>query len=522
MKTNITKNIFMALALSCCLTACEKFLDVQPVGKLIPTEVVQFENLLNNSNTLGSYFMFDNNNGCSYAALGDNIQVSENQLKYQYIGTFPNLDILAAWTYQFPIYNPNSSPMGWSYTWQSIAYFNNVIDGIRGLGADDEYARGVIAQAMIGRAWAYMNYTLCYGPAYDPATANDKKVLPLRTSGDPTQENGPLATTAEIFKQIKEDLDYACENAPERTLTACRGNKTAAYALRAEYNMYIRDFEAMRADAEKAWSLALAAEGSVDKLIYNYSDQNFYYEKVTSVDPGLGEDERLYMEFRGPDTDYNQTTNIELLLYRNTPSGYSRQKYYPSEEWKALFDKDNDWRWLQWAMMAEGFSTTIGSDKYQDGVVLNYLRDQYMKTTQGMTYPLLLLEKAEAEARTGKTSQALESLNTLRKYRYKGTSTNLPNGGSLSQDQLLEEILKERRREQPLISFNRTLDIKRFALDTGKPWCKTSITHKSGSYTYSANVSDPIFQSLPIDNGIIKYNPQWGLEINENTFEPYN
>ena len=64
-------------------SACSDFLDVKPVGKLIPTEVGQYENLLNNSFTVGHHFL-DGYWGCPMAYLGDNIQVSENQAKYDY------------------------------------------------------------------------------------------------------------------------------------------------------------------------------------------------------------------------------------------------------------------------------------------------------------------------------------------------------------------------------------------------------------------------------------------------------
>ena len=136
-----------------------------------------------------------------------------------------------------------------------------------------------------------------------------------------------------------------------------------------------------------------------------------------------------------------------------------------------------------------------------------------------------MIEKAEAEARTGNTSAALQSLNTLRKYRYnygEGVSTDLKNGSSLSADQLLNEILTERRRELPLVSFQRTLDLKRYAFDSGKPWSKTVIEHKIGSKTFSKSITDDYFKSIPIDNPIIEYNPQWGLQVNSKTFEPYN
>ena len=92
----------------------------------------------------------------------------------------------------------------------------------------------------------------------------------------------------------------------------------------------------------------------------------------------------------------------------------------------------------------------------------------------------------------------------------------------MSQDQLLNEILTERRREQPLVSFQRTLDLKRYAQDAGKPWSKDIIVHKIGEKTYSKSINDAYYQSLPIDNAILQYNPQWGIAENNSLFEPYN
>ena len=62
---------------------CHDFLDVKPVGKLIPTEVEEFENILNNTYTVDWYYM-DNNKGTLLASLGDNLQISENSANYNY------------------------------------------------------------------------------------------------------------------------------------------------------------------------------------------------------------------------------------------------------------------------------------------------------------------------------------------------------------------------------------------------------------------------------------------------------
>ncbi len=514
------KIIYLTLALCAGLfTSCDSFLDVKPVGKMIPTEVSQFENLLNNTTTIDHFFMTDNNGGCFYAMMGDNLWISENQKNYNYTATFPNLDILAAAIYHTPVMDPTSTPMHWQYTYRAIGYFNNVIDGVSGIDTESSYAKGVIAQAMAGRAWIYMNFVLCYGPMYDPAGANDTPVIPLRTSGDPTASNGPLKTTAEIFKQVKDDLDFACDNAPLTSTNACRVDRACAYALRAEYHMFIRDWENMKKDAQEAWRLALANRGSVDNMIYDYAD--FYYVALTEIDPPAGCSPEYYMTLKGPDTDFDQTSNRELLLYREMPNAASTSKYYPSEEWIANMDKEKDLRWKKFVYTVEGFTKNIGDAVYNDGLVQLDFRGSQLASTQALTYPLLLLIKAEAEARTNSLSDALNSLNTLRKYRYDGDDTDLPGGASLLQDQLINEILKERRREQPLISFQRTLDLKRYALDGNKPWVKQTITHKVGDKTYSKQITDPYFQSLPIDNAIINHNPSWGLETNPTLFEPY-
>ena len=47
-----TKYLLPLVLLGATVASCDDYLDVKPVGKMIPTEVSQFENLLNNTNTL--------------------------------------------------------------------------------------------------------------------------------------------------------------------------------------------------------------------------------------------------------------------------------------------------------------------------------------------------------------------------------------------------------------------------------------------------------------------------------------
>ena len=285
-------------------------------------------------------------------------------------------------------------------------------------------------------------------------------------------------------------------------------------SIRQEYNT-IAD---MLADSKKAWELALEnVGGDVDKLIYNFSD--FSYDESKPVDPEEGCDKEYWMDFLGPDNDFDQTVNRENLLYRIAPYGSSNSRFYPSEDWKSIFDKEHDLRWKLFALKAPGYSGNKSGVSFNDGPRVIYTRADNLSNTQAYTHPLLLLMKAEAEARTGDYTAALADLNILRKYRYTGDGIEL---SGLTGDALLEEILKERRREQPLVSIQRTIDLKRYALDAGKPWSKQTIEHQCGNKTYTKSITDAYFQSLPIDNAILEYNPQWGIGINTDNYEPYN
>jgi hypothetical protein len=155
-----------------------------------------------------------------------------------------------------------------------------------------------------------------------------------------------------------------------------------------------------------------------------------------------------------------------------------------------------------------------------DGIRRYNLRGSKLMNNAGLTYPDLLLMRAEALARTGNLTGALADLNTLRSFRYdNSTSTDLPGGASLPADDLLVEILKERRLEQPFESFQRTIDLKRYVLDAGKPWSKTTVVHQLGTQTFSAPINDEYF-SLPIDNPVISLNPAWGLTPNTTPWVP--
>lgn len=515
MQTKYLNTVLLAV-LVLLVSSCKKYLDVKPVGKLIPTKGEELENLLNNNNTLDYHFI-DNNRGSYYALLGDNFQLSENQAKYLYVSTHPNIDRYAAYTFYLPYENPNKPQYAWDWgIYRALGLFNNVIEGVKELpgASESDLGKLISAQAKAGRAWSMMVGTIGYGPMYDPAGSNDSKVLPYRTSANPGDANPALSTTAEAFALIEQDLKEALTAAPTNVGNPSRANVSAVHALLAQLYMFKRDWSKMAEHAKEAWNRSLTIKGGVDNMIYNLNE--FSYKPNPNASPSPGTDVEVALELQGPDLLLGQSNNRENLFVRRSASGTG---HYPSQEFLDLFDKTTDRRYKLFALKTLGYSTTVANVKYDDGVVTKYYRDSKMLGSQGITYPELLLMKAEAAARLNDLGAALTDLNLLRKYRYSGATTDLVNGAALGQDALLFEILKERRRELPIGTFQRVFDIKRYVLDNGKPWSKTSIVHQVGTKTYTGLVNNTNF-TMRISNNVINLNKHWGLTPWTGTYDP--
>lgn len=520
MKKQYLNTTFLVI-LGLLLSSCKKFLDVKPVGKLIPSKVEDFENILNNPSTIGYHFI-DNNNGTYYAFLGDNFQLSVNEANYQYTSTHPNIDRYAAYTFYTPYENPGEPQFTWTNIYKALGLFNNVIDGLKELEGASTSALGkaVTAQAKAGRAWSMMVGVLGYGPMFNPNGQNNTRVIPYRTSSDPDAPNPDLSTTAEALALVEQDLKEALSAAPANVGNPSRASLSAVHALLAQLYMYKREWVKMLENANEAWNSSLAIKGGVNNMIYDLNTFKYKPNPSASVSPGT--DVEVVLDLEGPDLLLKQSYNRENLFFRPCASGTVQA---PSQEFLDLFDQTTDRRYKLFALKTLGYSTTVGGVKYNDGIRVKYYRNGAsggvgkMLGNQGITYPELLLMKAEANARLNNLGTALTDLNLLRKYRYSGANSDLPNGTALSQDGLLLEILNERRREMQIGSFQRVFDIKRFVFDTGKPWSKTSITHTIGTKTYTAAVNDTYF-TMRIANAIILLNPQWGLTPWTGAYDP--
>ena len=491
-------------------SACTKFLDVKPAGKLIPEtgDVASYANLLNNDYTLTGGFS-NNNSGCRLNYLTDDIEMSNYQATYFWISSFPNIDSYFAHIFKTPYDNPNTADL---YTWwmdfyRSVEYLNVCIDGVNSVRTEKEeqLANETIAQAKVARAYLFFNLGLIYGPVYDPKGTNNFRTIPMRTQSDVMAPMEDLSTNGEIFSQVLKDIHSSLPVIPEVTGTPAKFGKVATLAFLAHYHLFTQKYDSVALYANQALTLAATQNGGIDNLLYDYN-------KITWADAAVASDpnKKNASTLNTSQGSVPLTANYhrEMLLYRkcSTPPGASYA--YPSAGFLNLFNAAQDLRRDFFFFEYNGYKTIQAGVTYDDGrKVLNY--QSKMARTSGFSYPELLLIRAEGRARTNDLAGAIADLNLLRKFRMKPGFTPF---SSTSQDAVIEEVLNERRRELPVGSQKRFLDLKRLVLEKGKPWAKESITHIVNGTPYTANVNSDYFR-MPIQNDVILRNPHWGLEV---------
>ncbi|MCT4601299.1 MAG: RagB/SusD family nutrient uptake outer membrane protein [Marinifilum sp.] len=469
------KNIFMLFLLMILNTSCDDFLDVKPKGKLIPNAVEDYDNLLNYEGIVKKCFS-DNNKGSLLPYLTDDIKLSK-ALEDLYL-SHPNIDRYNAYIFKKPYKNPELPDNIWVNSYRNMAYLNVIIRDVKAAvktKADEKLAEIVKAQALIARAWQYFTLAQVYGPIYNPNGDNEVKVIPLVTDPEIGSKIPDLATSKEVLEFVFKDIYKALPTLPENVKHPSRANKKAAYALLANIHMFTNKWDSVEYYSEKAWD----GEGK----LYDYND--FILEK-----PDDPESVKVLGIERKPN-------NKENLFYRFSARSIGSQESYVSDELVNSFII-NDLRFKLFYRKIKGKND---DDEFQQQ--FNY--NAYYKTT-GYSYPEVLLMRAEAYARNNKLQKAINDLNILRKYRYE-TGTEPLELSNLSQDEVIMQVLSERRKELAFITLKRFLDLKRFSLESGKPWYKNKVIHFIEDTQYEGEISEKFHLVIP--KLIKEYNEHW-------------
>ena len=183
----------------------------------------------------------------------------------------------------------------WYTCYKPILAANYVIATRTSSSEEDLYA---VAQARALRAFEYMQLAQAYQVAYSESSLNLPCVpLVLDTMPAYLILTETPATVAQVYAQIKSDLDFACENLegymrPSKHVI----NQAVAYGLRARYNLLVHKNTQAASDAEQALLLSGATPlsiaeanqpGFADASAHNVLWANIINEEDDIVQTGL-------------------------------------------------------------------------------------------------------------------------------------------------------------------------------------------------------------------------------------------
>lgn len=292
--------LFFIAALS--ISSCDDYLDVTPIGKVIPETLPQFRAVL----TAG------------YSAYPQHKSLTEVRADELTLNEFSDDFIYYRDIYIWKDTNPDkiTTSFQYGYLYNAIFYTNVLInEASKKLGASAERDQ-LIGEAYALRAMAYFDLVNLFGKPYNAATAASDKAVPLALEIDLEQAYIP-ETVEVIYNQIISDTQEA-----EKLLNVTsqpkglnyRFSKVSLYSLESRIYLY-----------QKQWQKALDAANKALAINNNLIDLNATKVLANRYD---GAESILALEnpfinslksvsYAAPDliAAYNKTTDLRYSLY---------------------------------------------------------------------------------------------------------------------------------------------------------------------------------------------------------------
>ncbi|QJB40363.1 RagB/SusD family nutrient uptake outer membrane protein [Chitinophaga oryzae] len=433
------RKVIYTTGLMAALTAfssCKKYLDIVPVGKVVPTTVEDFRQEMDGAYTIVTY----DKGLVSYRS--DEIKMNEsrsgdvNQLKPNYfweenVGT-------------------GISTYNWRANYQQIFYANHIIDAIGAATEGSQAQKDQLAgEAYLLRAYTHFNLANLYGKPYNEATAAADKAVPVITKVD-LQKATPRNTVKETYDQVIADVEAGL-----KLVNVDQFETAASYRF------------------SRLSGLALAAR------VYLYTHQ---WDKSLSAAKAVLEKKPVLVDFNKSSTlptMYSSSESLQALEQHYTSNAI--QTAFVSDQLYALYDAAGDLR----------LKIFYGKDSKQNNIILK--TSNHNSFRQSFRVAEMYLVAAEAAAHLNQPNQARSYLNELKKHRltpefYQAEVARL---ALLTGNDLLKEIQDERFRE---LAFegHRWFDLRR----TTQP----QIVHTVKGRTVTLQAGDPRYTvKIPTD-----------------------
>ncbi|HEY4327961.1 MAG TPA: RagB/SusD family nutrient uptake outer membrane protein [Mucilaginibacter sp.] len=300
MKRFINKKVIYSVCLlaivTSLITACKKYLDVNPQGQITAAEIALDPNAAKNLVT-GIYNVFyiggfdpdidsfqfvimtdiasdDGDKGSSPTDYGDALQIDNLQVPATN-GVVNNV---------------------WTGYYKGIARANQALDKLQNATFDPKTKNALIGEARFLRALFYFNMVRFFGgvPLLD-------RVPTAAEANNPQFQT--RATAAAIYQFIIGDLDFAVANLPDKGATDVgRATLSAAQSLEAKVYLYLKNYQ-------KAYDLSEAViTGGKYSLVKDYS--LIWREKPVNGDGGNNNVESVFEIQAGINNDCTSGINL--------------------------------------------------------------------------------------------------------------------------------------------------------------------------------------------------------------------
>ena len=447
------KSLFSILSLTL-LSACDKYLDIEPKGYVIPSTVEHYDLLLNGDDR--SIHTTHNEEVLALTADDFDIRIFSNQ----------EVDIKNPDNQEFQLYswgehrfyNPNMFVDSWNNAYANIYVFNKVVNEVEQAESVAPYSdsdkQRIQAEALYGRALEYFFLVNIFAKPYASTASTDLSV-PIIVQADVTQKGAERASVKDVYDFIINDLEKAVSHLPEKSKVLTRPNKEAGYALLSRVYLYKGEYEKALENASKALSI----KGNLKNYVTLTQNSKIIAEAY-------------------------QSEQYALHYF-----GYTRGFQGPlSEDFKKVIDVNEDARYYQFFVVYPGYGEYKSTQTQPNAA-----------TSIGEMY----VTRAECYTRLGKKDLAIADLNILRENRLKNYEP-LQVSDFTTDEELLKFCLDERRRET-FQSHLRLFDLKRMNLN---PAFAKTVTHTFQGVTYTAEPNSGKLV-LPIPAQVLKFNPNW-------------
>ncbi|MCC9042819.1 RagB/SusD family nutrient uptake outer membrane protein [Myroides sp. M-43] len=418
--------ILSGLLLGITTVGCDKFLDIEPVGKIIPKTTEDYRKLMT-----AAYGKYPNHKSLTNFRT-DEVRIISDEDNTNF------LSVLDVYAYRDLNNDRATKSFGYLEFYTSIFYTNDLINNGSGTMQVGDEKEQLLGEAYGLRALAYFDLLNLYAKPYDKNTASTELAIVLQLKHE-IEERKEKSTMTEVYTQIHSDIDNAKKHLKVTIYEEGKNYRfslAAISALEAKVNLYQKEYEAALASVDQA-------------LRYKSELQDLNKDTKTSVASFKSMESILALE--------------EVLTYD------MRTTALLSDELYNTYDRENDLRFHASFELVKGsyISKKTGTGE--------------MKTSFRTSE--LYMIKAEALGHLNRLAEAKSTIEKLIVSRYKpeAAAKVLQQLSGLDQKGFIAFILDERNKEFAF-EGHRWFDLRRLN--------QKQIVHKFGNDTFTLAEND--------------------------------